>query len=102
MDGKAKRDNNDFYDDISFQEIVSDCYWCSRLYHFIGQQLVAMTDIWFNRDMQAVNDLIFALALQMKQSHIVPINLPAFLNTDTYWNTTICKETTNDSDQKET
>ena len=32
----------------------------------------------------------------------VPINLPAFLDTDTYWNTTIVKETTNDGGQKET
>ena len=29
-----------------------------------------MTDIWFNRDMQVVNDLIFALALQVEvESH---------------------------------
>ena len=65
---------------------------------------MAITDIWFNRDMQAVNDLVFALALQMKvESHPSCQSIyQRFLDTDTYWNTTIVEETTNDGGQKET
>ena len=65
MDGKAKRDN--------IFTTINDCYKCRRFYHFIGWQLVVMTAMSFNRDIQTLftrlerkNDLFFALALQIE------------------------------------
>ena len=70
---KSKLGGRTFYDDFVFQEIASGCHQCRRFYHFIGWQLVVMTDMSFNRDIQTIfarlerkNYLIFALALRIE------------------------------------